>query len=250
MTRRLHRGTAADAGDTLIEILIAIVILGITVTAMIGAITVAITSSDTHRRLTDVELLSRSYGEQVEDQALHPSSTTLASAASSGDKSITVASSTGFPTSGSFTAAVDGEVVSVTKINGTTWTISALADDHTSGTPVVQYQPCPGVSDLYVSGFSVGSARVVSPDSMSQSATITNVEYFDNAGNSYSAAACSTFWSTSGLPCSKFESSDTVHLTECDLPLIRVTIHFDSTDKTQPTGATADTRVLIRRGNA
>jgi type II secretory pathway pseudopilin PulG len=242
-----------DSGDTLIEILVAVLVIGITVTAMIGALTLEINGSDTHRRLTNVEVLSRAYGEKVVDQAMHPATTALASAASAGATSVHVKSSSGFPASPpSFTASVDGEVVTVTKIVGTTWTVSALADDHDANAPVVQYQPCPAAADLYVSGFAVASSsKVLAPDSRpgGVTSTVTGVEYFGADGTQVASASCPTYWSTV-LPCSKFDSSTPDHLTECDVALIRVTLEFESTDKTQRAGATTTTKVLVRRGNA
>jgi hypothetical protein len=235
---------ARDEGDTLIEILMTIMVLGITVAGLIAALTLGISSTDAHRRLTNVEVFSRAYGEKIVDQAMHPTSTTLTTATAVGDTQITVASSAGF--SNGTTAAVDGEVVNVTGVpTGTTLNVSALTDPHPAGALVTKYQPCPTASDLFVAGFSVpASERVTAPTVSS----IQNVEYFDNAGNPVTAANCTNYWNTTALPCSAFASPD--HLTECDPPVIRVTLELDSTDVGTTTGASAVTRVLIRRGNA
>ena len=47
---------ARDEGDTLIEILITVMVLGITVAGLIGALTLGISSTDAHRRLTNIEV--------------------------------------------------------------------------------------------------------------------------------------------------------------------------------------------------
>lgn len=233
---------ARDEGDTLIEILMTIMVLGITVAGLIAALTLGISSTDAHRRLTNVEVFSRAYGEKVVDQAMHPTSTTLNGATSVGDTQITVVSSAGFSTG--TTAAVDGEVVNVTGVPAVNrLNVSALTDAHSDGSSVTKYQPCPTASDLFVSFPIPASERVTAPTVSS----IQNVEYFDNAGNPVSAANCTNYWSTTALPCSKFATDD--HLTECDLPVIRVTLKLDSTDVGTTTGASGTTRVLIRRGN-
>ncbi len=50
-------------------------------------------------------------------------STTLAAAITATDTSITVASSTGFPTSGSFNVEIGTEIMTVTNVSGDTWTV-------------------------------------------------------------------------------------------------------------------------------
>lgn len=256
---RAHLQFAArecERGDTLIEILITIVVMGLTVTALIGALTLGVSSTDSHRRLTSVEVVSRQYGELVVDQATHPVAKQLALAAASGDGTVCVTSSTGFPGSGSFTAAIDSEVVTVSSINNSPsgtcttslWTLAAnLNADHPQGSSVTKYQSCPTASDLFVSGFTPSpDARVTAPTV----ANILSVDYFDRTGNSVASSNCANYWSATGVPCSGFDSSDTEHLTGCDVPVIRVTLKLDSTDVGTPTGASATTRVFIRRGNA
>ena len=50
-------------------------------------------------------------------------STTLAAAISATDTTITVASSAGFPTSGSFNVEIGTEIMTVTNVSGSTWTV-------------------------------------------------------------------------------------------------------------------------------
>jgi type II secretory pathway pseudopilin PulG len=61
VTGRVH----PEAGDTLIEVLIAIAILGITVTALLGALVTTITSASEHRSLASLDTTLRSYAEQL-----------------------------------------------------------------------------------------------------------------------------------------------------------------------------------------
>lgn len=68
--------------------------------------------------------------------------TTLSAAiTSTSATSLSVVSSTGFPSSGQFTVRIDGEILLVTAISGTTWTITrgqegSTAATHTVGTYV------------------------------------------------------------------------------------------------------------------
>ena len=55
----------SEAGDTLIEVLISIAILGITITALLGALVTTITSASEHRSLASLDTVLRSYAEQL-----------------------------------------------------------------------------------------------------------------------------------------------------------------------------------------
>jgi type II secretory pathway pseudopilin PulG len=54
-----------ETGDTLIEVLISIAILGITITALLGALLTTITSASEHRSLASLDTVLRSYSEQL-----------------------------------------------------------------------------------------------------------------------------------------------------------------------------------------
>ena len=70
--RRTGRGRP-EAGDTLIEVLISIAILGITITALLGALVTTITSASEHRSLASLDTVLRSYAEQLKyDVQLQP----------------------------------------------------------------------------------------------------------------------------------------------------------------------------------
>ena len=61
-----QRGPKSEAGDTLLEVVLAVVVLAITAAALLGAITTSIVSSSAHRNLTTDDTLLRSYGEYVQ----------------------------------------------------------------------------------------------------------------------------------------------------------------------------------------
>lgn len=237
MTRSPNRG---DPGETLIEILISIIVIGITVSALIGGLTLALTASDTHRRLTNVEVVARAYGELVLEAATHRQSTTMTVDSAVNTKSLTVASTAGF-TSGAM-AAVDGEVVEIDSVaSGTILTLKDFTREaHATGSMVILYQSCPTATDLAV-GFTPPAGSKLAPP------VITDIEFFDRQGKLLTVG-CDKYWESTGLPCSVFEKPRE-HLTQCDPALIRVTIDLASADAASGTGAGTTTRVLIRRGN-
>ena len=63
-----RRGPASEAGDTLIEVVLAVVVIALTAAALLGAITESIVSSSAHRNLTTDDTLLRSYAEAVQYQ--------------------------------------------------------------------------------------------------------------------------------------------------------------------------------------
>jgi type II secretory pathway pseudopilin PulG len=56
-----------EDGDTLVEVLIAVVIMGLTVSALLGALIVSITSSAEHRSLADLDTVLKSNAENVKN---------------------------------------------------------------------------------------------------------------------------------------------------------------------------------------
>jgi type II secretory pathway pseudopilin PulG len=64
----LRRRLSADAGETLLELLIAIVIIGITVTAVMGAIVSSAGASAEHRAIAAVDTVLKSYAENAKYQ--------------------------------------------------------------------------------------------------------------------------------------------------------------------------------------
>lgn len=63
--RSLHE---RDEGTTLIEVLVAVVILGIAFVAILGSMTTFILASDIHRKQATAETVLRSYAEAVEGE--------------------------------------------------------------------------------------------------------------------------------------------------------------------------------------
>jgi len=60
-----HRRLRGDAGETLVETLMSIVIMGLVATAIIGGLFMSVRASDYHRREATAESLIRAAAEQV-----------------------------------------------------------------------------------------------------------------------------------------------------------------------------------------
>lgn len=58
---------ARDAGETLVELLVTIVILGITASSLLGAVSMAVATSRLNRQQADVTVYLRSWAEQVKN---------------------------------------------------------------------------------------------------------------------------------------------------------------------------------------
>lgn len=157
-----------DAGETLIEILLAVAILGIAATGLIAGLTTSIVASSSHRKLSSAETVLRAYGELVKNKVIHPPSTTTSidlpayslgscPAGTGGGPnqtntpctiSVAPGGTTSFPTpSGSgYEVQIDGVVWTVTGKDDTasTFTASPLgAGVARSGAPLTRYEPCP-----------------------------------------------------------------------------------------------------------
>jgi type II secretory pathway pseudopilin PulG len=61
-----QRRPVSEAGDTLIEVVLAVIVIAITAAALLGAITTSIVSSSAHRNLVTDDTLLRSYAEYVQ----------------------------------------------------------------------------------------------------------------------------------------------------------------------------------------
>ena len=69
-----------DSGVTLVELMVAIAILGVAVVAIVGGMATAITTSDAHRKSVTAGIVAQNYAEQLKAAAYNAScSTPLAS---------------------------------------------------------------------------------------------------------------------------------------------------------------------------
>jgi type II secretory pathway pseudopilin PulG len=110
--------TADDRGETLVELLITIVIMGITVVAIVGALMTSIQMSDVHRKQATAGADARSYAEKVDNYAAGSGYTPCAGPSAYSPSTV------GFSASSGFTASI----ASVKYWSGTTWAPSCGSD--------------------------------------------------------------------------------------------------------------------------
>jgi type II secretory pathway pseudopilin PulG len=65
----MARTHADERGETLIEVLITMVVMGIGLVAVVGAIASSVIASDSHRNLAQAEVIARDFAEAVKDRA-------------------------------------------------------------------------------------------------------------------------------------------------------------------------------------
>lgn len=106
-----HRANYRERGETLLELLVAITILGIAVSAIIGGVVDSILVTDIHRKQTTAGLFARDYAEAIENNV--DGSGYVACAAAGAYSPATV----GFTVPAGFTATVGAAL----SWNGSTW---------------------------------------------------------------------------------------------------------------------------------
>ena len=241
-----------DAGFTLIETLIAMLVMAIAVVAIVGALSAMIGFTSEHRGHAVVETGARSFAQAVEAQA--QGQTTLAAGVSASATTLTVTNAMLVPPASAGTyVQVDREVMRVTAVNRAAGTLGVVrgvsstppAAAHASGAAVVPFTVCP-------------SAATMTPDASTYPATkgltyrVTTVEYWQPAGTggsfvATSAAACQNDFDT--------RCKGDV-LPECSTGLLRVTLAIKSSDTSAPgydprfKGVDTTTAVLVRRGGS
>ncbi|MFN8028521.1 MAG: type II secretion system protein [Acidimicrobiia bacterium] len=82
MTRRRGRGARergrGERGETLVELLVTVVIMGSAIVALVAGVATAVASSDTHRQDSTAEGVIRSYAERVQAATYTDCATTYA----------------------------------------------------------------------------------------------------------------------------------------------------------------------------
>ena len=233
-----------EAGETLIEILVAIAILGIGATGLITALSTGIVGTEGHRRLSDAEKVARAYGELVKNKVLHAPSTTLTQNADytgAGDVVLHVVSTAGFqawdpdpgPCANGPCVAMDGTVFDFDSLGGgdagctnaTCMTVTPegggtstgpwtdASGSHHLGSTVTAYEPCPTawISDAKPGFFDPTNLfQSASPDLQRQLSELVA----PTTGNGVVARATSIKWYNKNgqIPttCSAYHSSNFV----------------------------------------
>lgn len=257
MIRRVRPGE--DSGETLIEILVAVIVLGIGGVGLVAALSTSVVASDSHRRLSSAETVARGYGELIKNRVLHPATTQLTAdvpAFSNGQAvSFHVKSVADFTESLPYTVSLDGDVVNVTAINKTnptdpvmTGTAKGASLGAGTGALVQRYVSCP--DSTYFDGITATHSELTSDPAL-QTPTITSITFYD--ANNTQVSDCSSYFKSAGTSSC---SNGTDHRAECDPPWMRVSIRVDENTAVRRTCAhsaatatnvCAATDVIIRR---
>jgi type II secretory pathway pseudopilin PulG len=122
-------GKRSEAGDSLVEVLVAIVIIGLTATALLGALATSLTGSAEHRSYASIDTVLKSYAETAKyDIQLQPTTPWFADCAST-----TTASYNGHPLPSSPPAHYTVGLASIQYWNGVTMSFDTACgvNDHT-----------------------------------------------------------------------------------------------------------------------
>jgi len=168
-----------DRGETLVEILVALVIMGITVASILGAFTTAITDSAHHRTLVVLNSMLRNYAEAYTSQIQFQQSPLFTSCASSYTISGLTAPPTGYTISGQGSAANP----TIQYWNGSAW----VAVGSCSSTTVHAQQITLSATGLY------GQSQTLSFVVSDPGYTATNVAPAFTSAASTSAATGTAF---------------------------------------------------------
>lgn len=239
--RQIHR--RRDAGETLIEILIAIVIIGITATGLIAGLSTGIFATDAHRRISSAESVLRAYGELVKDKVIHPASTTttadVTTFADGDNLTIPVDSTAGFSGTGDYTISLDGAIMKVKSQTSDSFSVTAMAGGTArSGATVQRYESCPDAG--YFDDVLTGHSELTTVDRLA-APTVSAVKFYDTSNTL--VTDCPGYHSSAGQSSC---SLGTDWRTECDPAWMRVTVSVVSTDAGR-SKASVSTDVIVRR---
>lgn len=237
MTRR-HDG---DEGFTLIDTLIAVVIMGTTVVAIVTVLSGVIVTSQYHRGNAVAEDVTHNAVEAV--VARMAAKTVLTADVNATTTTLPVQNTA--PFANLSWVAVDDEMMKLTGVGASSLTVQRAPGDaqsaavHSSGTAVVPAFRCPTAAELTPISTGWAPAGVTAP--------ISAVEYWNATTSSFEgASACATNYDSR---CLKADGTTGDRRAACDVGLYRVTLTI-STPSDGYKGVTATTQALIRRGSA
>lgn len=239
----MTKDVGPERGETLLEILMAVAILGVASTGLIMGLSTGLFATDSHRRLSAGESTLRAYGELAKAAVLHPAQTVTTSAVGpfskeDGSLTIGVASTSDFPSSFPYTIALGDSLILVSAKTGTTFTGEPLAGGlFASGEEVRRYESCPNAAyfaDILSAHPELGEMdRLGEPE-------IGEIAFFDIAK---SEVDCEEFRGEDGETiCAVTGDQRTV----CDPPWLRLALSIESTDAGR-SRTTLTSEIVIRR---
>jgi prepilin-type N-terminal cleavage/methylation domain-containing protein len=256
----MNHTTERSAGFTLVEMLVAMVIIGIAVSSLVLALGTLSSATVTQSSSAVADTVAHNYAEAVAQKVQYE--TTLSTAVTAGQTQITLTSGgfLGFQSQPQFDILVDQEVMLVKSHTGDTLTVTrgVAGSDAAAHTPtardVTQYFVCPAASSVP----SGSRAGYLAPEGFAPptnaTASIAEVDYWNPSTQTFSSdpSTCLNYFSTSG-PCALASGS---YLPECNPGLeridIRVQTKFSATDVSQNNSqnVSTDTWTLVRRGSS
>lgn len=241
-----------DAGLTLIETLISMLILSTAVIVIVAGLSNMILASQYHRGYAVAEASSKNYAQAIQRRASF--STTLDGAITKTQNSVTVTDGSGFPPA-NFLVAVDAEVLRVTTRSGNTLTVVRASDEspssefrrdpslqtsHLDDAPVVRVFRCPTASEMLLE-----ASEYTLP--AGASATVTGVTHWlPTAGDFVPTSDCKADYVAR---CKYDGTSDDVRA-NCDRGLHRLEVLITTPGDSRLKAVETTTQVLVRRGGA
>lgn len=233
-----------EDGFTLIEAVIAIMVISIAVVTLVGGLVTMIQLTQAHRGHAVAETAVRSFGQAV--IATAQSSAGLAAGVTASATSLTVDDASTLPAPGASTyLLLDREVVRLDAVDRATGVLTVARAQggttgaaHTAAAAVVPLLRCPTPTHLAPPTTAYRVATGVTP-------TITAVEYLD--------PATGAFTSTSAGSClTRYQElcPGSTLLPECGTGYFRVSVSVTTSGDSRLRNVAATTRVLIRAGSA
>jgi prepilin-type N-terminal cleavage/methylation domain-containing protein len=245
-----------DSGFTLIETLMAVVIMSTAVVVLVSALAEVINQSQFHRGHAVAEAVTRNYNQAVQARVNYSSPLSAGISTLATTTTVVVQDGSGFAPSGYVN--VDRETMRVTSRSGNTLSVlrgaAMNADDasvttHSVGASVVPIYRCPGPAQ-----FQPDTASYPRPTGVN--VTINKIEYWNavaapagfqdtsspGCGSAYDAQC--TYTDSNGVP-GKPDVRD-----QCDPGLYRLSVTTTTTGSAGLKDIDTSTHVLVRRGSS
>ncbi len=237
---RLLQRVRHDSGFTLLEMVIAIMVMSVAVVALVGALGSMLQLSGEHRGHAVNETGAHSFSQAV--MAAGQATTTLTSGIGPSASSLPVADTSLFKT-GAF-VSVDLETMRITSVGpasiGVTRAVNPGSSPtaHSSGALVSRLLRCPSAADLTPPAASYAKAAGVA------SPSVTAVEYWDSAAAAFKATSDSSCTAAYDLICKG------AVLAECGTGLYRASVEITTVGDSRLRDLETTSAVLIRTGGS
>ena len=240
MTRSRHR--RADGGFTLLEMVIAIMIMSVAVLTLVTALGSMLQLSGEHRGHAVNETGAHSFSQAVMAAGQFSTTLTAGVGVDPGDQTLQVADTTLFQT-GQY-VSVDLETMRITSVGSSSLGVSRAVNPgssrltHATGALVSRLLRCPREADLTPPMTSYAKAAGVAPP------VVTAVDYWDPSAALFTPTSSPSCLAAYNVICSG------AVLAECGSGLYRATIEITTNGDSRLGDLTTTSAVLIRTGGA